>query len=73
MAVVVSDLLPGLFDGVIAGLEDAPDIVIAVFHVLVDLVEILPQFLLVRIKADVCPGSGISHEGRDEKRLFTNI
>ena len=24
MAVVVSDLLPGLFDGVIAGLEDAP-------------------------------------------------
>ena len=24
MAVVVSDLLPGFFDGVIAGLEDAP-------------------------------------------------
>lgn len=62
MAVVVSDLLPGLFDGVIAGREDASDIVITVFHVFVNLVEILPQFLLVRIKADVCPGSGISHE-----------
>lgn len=36
MTVVVSDLLPGLFDGVVAGLEDAPDIVIAVFHVFVD-------------------------------------
>ena len=45
MAVVVSDLLTGLFDGVIAGLEDAPDIVIAVFHVFVDLVELLPPLL----------------------------
>lgn len=45
MTVVVSDLLPGLFDGVIAGLEDAPDIVITVFHVFVDLVELLPLLL----------------------------
>ena len=45
MAVVVSDLLPGFFDGVIAGLEDATDIVITVFHVFVDLVELLPLLL----------------------------
>lgn len=62
MAVVVSDFLPGLLNGVIAGLEDAPDIVIAVFHILVDFVKILPQFLLVRIKADVRPGLRIAHE-----------